>query len=855
MKIDKIGDVYTLYPVKIFADRLKDPAYLLGVYYDGTLGKAVLEFISEDGKKIILIPDPTGHRPYFLTDVPPDKVREIKQIVNHPSFDRIETVYKYDLLLGKQRLMTKIVTKDPLAVAHLRDKVPKAWEAKIKYHDNYVFDRQLIPGMKYVMENNYSFKLIIPKITKATYDLVRKIFEKEPQETQELAIQWTPLFEEKPPAARRIALDIEVYTPFKGRVPHASRAEYPIISIALVANDGFKKVLVLAREHQWGEIPKEYPSNAIVEFFEDEYTMILETFRIIGNYPIVLTFNGDNFDLNYLYHRALKLGIPRDIIPLHMAEDMIRIKTSIHLDLYKFFVNRAIQSYAFGGKYQEFTLDAIASALLGASKIPIEENIGDLPYGKLIAYNYRDAYLTLELTLFNNELVWKLMILLARIAKTSIEDICRKTISKWIQNLFYWEHRRRGYLIPEPEDIRKIKGGISKTEATIQGRKYAGALVLEPPMGVFFNVVVMDIASLYPSIIKKYNLSYETVNVEDCKNVVHATDETGTKVHSICFDRPGLTSQIIGLLRDFRVGVYKKKAKDKSISDVERSWYDIVQRAMKVFINASYGVFGAANFPLYAPAVAESVTALGRRALYSILQKAADIGIKVLYGDTDSIFLWAPSEEQINIIQQWVEEFLGLEIELDKVFTYVLFTGLKKNYIGLSTDGSIEIKGLIAKKRNTPTFLKELFIDLIEMFKSAQSPEDFIRIKEWLQNKVKTLYLQLKNKEITLDKLAFKVTLSKPLEEYKKTRPQHVKAALQLKHYGVNVLPGDIIVFVKVKSKDGVKAIQLAKLYEIDPDKYIEQIKTALSQLLSAFGVEWDEIIGLSKLESYFTLH
>jgi len=855
MKIDKIGDVYTLYPAKIFVDKLKDPAYLLGVYYDGTLGKAVLEFISEDGKKIILIPDPTGHRPYFLTDVPPDKVREIKQIVNHPSFDRIETVYKYDLLLGKQRLMTKIVTKDPLAVAHLRDKVPKAWEAKIKYHDNYVFDRQLIPGMKYVMENNYSFKLIIPKITKATYDLVRKIFEKEPQETQELAIQWTPLFEEKPPAARRIALDIEVYTPFKGRVPHASRAEYPIISIALVANDGFKKVLVLAREHQWGEIPKEYPSNAIVEFFEDEYTMILETFRIIGNYPIVLTFNGDNFDLNYLYHRALKLGIPRDIIPLHMAEDMIRIKTSIHLDLYKFFVNRAIQSYAFGGKYQEFTLDAIASALLGASKIPIEENIGDLPYGKLIAYNYRDAYLTLELTLFNNELVWKLMILLARIAKTSIEDICRKTISKWIQNLFYWEHRRRGYLIPEPEDIRKIKGGISKTEATIQGRKYAGALVLEPPMGVFFNVVVMDIASLYPSIIKKYNLSYETVNVEDCKNVVHATDETGTKVHSICFDRPGLTSQIIGLLRDFRVGVYKKKAKDKSISDVERSWYDIVQRAMKVFINASYGVFGAANFPLYAPAVAESVTALGRRALYSILQKAADIGIKVLYGDTDSIFLWAPSEEQINIIQQWVEEFLGLEIELDKVFTYVLFTGLKKNYIGLSTDGSIEIKGLIAKKRNTPTFLKELFIDLIEMFKSAQSPEDFIRIKEWLQNKVKTLYLQLKNKEITLDKLAFKVTLSKPLEEYKKTRPQHVKAALQLKHYGVNVLPGDIIVFVKVKSKDGVKAIQLAKLYEIDPDKYIEQIKTALSQLLSAFGVEWDEIIGLSKLESYFTLH
>ncbi len=855
MKIDKIGNVYSLYPTEQFTNRLREPAYLLGVYYDGTLGKAVLEFVSNDGNSLILLVDPTGHKPYFLTDIPPDKIREIKQITNHPGFDGIEAVRKFDPLFGKYRTMTKIVTKDPLAVAKLRNKVAKAWEAKIKYHDNYVFDRQLIPGMKYVLENDLTFKLVTPPISKETRELARKLFSNEPKETQELALQWLPIFEEKPPNARRVAIDIEVYTPFKGRIPHAERAEYPITSIALVANDGLKKVLVLAREHNWGEIPPEYPIDAVVEVFEDEYSLILEFFRIITRYPIVLTFNGDNFDLNYIYHRALKIGIPKEYIPLKISEDMIRITTSIHIDLYKFFNNRAIQTYAFGGKYQEFTLEAIASVLLGVSKLPVEGNIGELEYGKLIAYNYRDSELTLQLTLFNDELVWKLMILLARIAKTSIEDICRKTISKWIQNLFYWEHRRRGYLIPEPEDIKKVKGGMSKTEATIQGRKYAGALVLEPPVGIFFNVVVMDIASLYPSIIKKYNLSYETVNVEECKNVVYATDETGAKVHSICFDKPGLISQIIGLLRDFRVGIYKKKSKDKNLSPTERSWYDVVQKAMKVFINASYGVFGAASFPLYAPAVAESVTALGRRALYSILQKSADIGIKVLYGDTDSIFLWAPSDEQVDVIQKWVEETLGLEIELDKVFTYVLFTGLKKNYIGLYPDGGIEIKGLIAKKRNTPTFLKDLFNELIEMFKSAKDPHDFVRIKEWLQNKVKTLYLQLKNKELTLDKLAFKVTLSKSLDEYTKNRPQHVKAALQLRNYGVNVAPGDIIVFIKVKSRDGVKAIQLAKLYEIDPDKYIDQIKSALEQLLHAFGVEWDDIIGLNKLEAFFTTH
>ncbi len=851
--IDRIGDVYSIYPIEAYKSKLDKPAYLLGVFYEGSSGKAVLELLDEKTSQLYLVHDPTGHKPYFLTDQPPDKIEEIKEIKQNPSFIGLEVVSKYDPLEGKPKIMTKILTRDPLAVARLRGKVSKAWEARIKYHDNYVFDRELIPGMKYVIKNGYKITPVPPRVEEKTVRVVKEIFKNEPRETRELALQWLPLFEEQPPKARRVALDIEVFTPVRGRIPQASRAEYPVISVALVANDGFKKVLVLAKDGRWDDVPIEYPVDAVIEFFEDEHSLILEVFRIITRYPIVLTFNGDNFDLNYLYHRALKLGIPRENIPLHIGEDMVRVKTSVHLDLYRFFNNRAIQVYAFGGRYQEFTLDAIASALLGISKIPVEGVISEITFGRLIAYNYRDAELTLEFTLFNEELVWKLMILLARISKTSLEDVCRKTISKWIQNLFYWEHRRRGFLIPEPEDIRRVKGGVSKTEAVIEGKKYAGALVIEPPIGVFFNIVVLDVASLYPSIIKKYNLSYETVDVKECRKFVEAVDETGTPIHRICIDKPGLTAQIIGLLRDFRVHIYKKKAKDKKLSIEDRNWYDVVQKAMKVFINASYGVFGASNFPLYAPAVAECVTALGRRALYSVLQKAADIGIKVVYGDTDSIFLWAPALEQTSVLQEWVSKTLGLEIEVDKVFHYVLFTGLKKNYIGVLTDGGIEIKGLVAKKRNTPVFLKELFVEVIEKLRSARTPEDFVVFKEWLQEQVKTLYLQLRNKELTLDKLAFKMALSKPVEEYKKTKSQHVKAALQLKRYGVTVLPGDIIAFVKVKTRDGVKAIQLAKLYEVDPDKYIEQIRSALEQLLEAFGVNWDDIIGLSKLETFFT--
>jgi len=850
LKIDKIKDVYRLIPDRR-VKKIEEPAYLLGVFYDGELGKAVLEFISTDGENLMYLPDPAGHKPYFLTDLPPSEVSKIKEIINHPGFDSIETVTKINPLTNEEIQLTKIITKDPLSVAKLRGKVPRAWEAHIKYHENYVFDYQLIPGMRYRVTNNTKnpFRLIKPAIPQEVVNTVKNIFRGEDEETQKLALQWLPLFEEKPPKAKRVAVDIEVYTPFRGRVPHPVAAEYPVTSIAFVGNDGYKRVLLLAREHHWGEIPDEYPVDATIEFYDSEEALIMEAIRVLASYPIIVTFNGDNFDLNYLYHRALRIGIPRELLPFRFHEDMIKIESSIHIDLYKFFKNRSIKSYAFGGKYQEENLDTIASALLGISKLEVEGNIGELPYGRLIAYNYRDSLITLQLTMFNKELVWRLMILLARIAKTSIEDICRKSISKWIQNQFYWEHRRLGYLIPEPEDIKRHSKS-STTQATIEGKKYAGALVIEPPKGVFFNITVLDVASLYPSIIKRYNLSYETVDYEKCpeNQRIPVIDETGKKIHFVCISRPGLTAQITGLLRDFRVGLYKKRAKSKDIPEDQRTWYDVVQRAMKVFINASYGVFGASTFPLYSPSMAESVTALGRRSLYAILRKAAEIGVKVLYGDTDSIFLWDPTPEQLSKLQEWVSRNLGLEIDIDKVFKYALFSGLKKNYIGRYVEGGIEIKGMVAKKRNTPEFLKKLFTELTERLKQAENPEDFVDLKEWLENQVKTLYRKLRKKEVMLNELAFKVGLTKPVENYTKNKPPHVKAALQLKRHGVNVAPGDLIIFVKVKSRDGYKAVQLTRLYEIDPDKYIEIINGALSQLLGALGVSWEDIIGVAKL-------
>ncbi|MEZ0393902.1 MAG: DNA-directed DNA polymerase I [Desulfurococcaceae archaeon] len=828
--------------------RLEKPSYLLDVYYDGELGSAVLVFVDEEGEEVYHVPDPVGHRPYFLVNMPPE---EVEKVVGAVGDERpvigIEEVRKADPLTMQTIRLTKVVVKDPLVVRKLRERFPRAWEAKIKYHNNYIYDNGLIPGMRYVVVNR-TIKIVKPEIPPEVLKSLEELFSKEDPETAALAREHLHVFEEPPPKVRRVAVDIEVYTPFRGRVPNPRLAEYPIISVALVGTDGNKRVLVLARDVPWGEAPAEYPRDARIEVFDSERALIAEVFEELSKYPVVVTFNGDEFDLQYLYNRALKLGMSQREMPLRPAEDGVRLVTGIHIDLYKFFSNKAIKNYAFGGKYQEENLDSVATALLGISKIQLDTSVSELDMATLITYNYRDAYLTLALTTFDDELTWKLMILLARISRTGLTDVCRKQISNWIQNMVFWEHRRRGYLIPEKDDIARM-GVSAATRATIEGKKYAGALVVEPPKGVFFKVAVLDIASLYPSIIKKYNLSYETVDARWCSKRAPIEDELNRKIHEVCLDKPGLMSQLVGILRDFRVGIYKKRSKDKSLSKEQRTWYDVVQRALKVFINASYGVFGDESFPLYSPAVAESVTALGRRSFYMIVSKSAELGMKILYGDTDSIFLWSPEPQQLSRLQEWTANSLGLEIELDKVFTYVVFTGLKKNYLGRLEGGGMDIKGLLGKKRNVPDFLKALFEEIISALDKISSPEDFIAFEDLLRERMRNVYMELRNREVTLDQLAFRVGLNKDPREYTKTTPPHVKAALQLMKYGFSVEENDIILYVKVKGKEGYKALQLAKLSEVDPGKYVELLRSVFEQFLGALGIRWEDVIGMSLTE------
>jgi DNA polymerase I len=841
------------------------PSYFVSATYDGKSGKAVIKLYEPVSGRIYFWYDNTGHKPYCYTNLSPLELEKIDRLVKHPGFDHFEIEEKYDPLLDRTVTVTRVVAKDPLAIGGrpkgcIRDVIPedfpkivpvpaesvKVWEAKIKYYQSYIYDRGLLPGMVYEVKNGSLVQTFLNEAENMVKQIV-STFKDASAEELEYIEQWARLLEYPAPKFRYAAIDIEVQSPIPTRMPDPRVAEYPIVCVSIYGSDGQKRVLLLKRAGV-REGAKYLPADVKTEFFDSEEQLIRTVFEVLWDYPFIITFNGDDFDLRYLAHRAEKFGFKRDEIPIELGKRVCLLKYGVHIDLYKFFFNRSIQIYAFNNRYRDVTLGDVGKALIGLDKIPLEKSIGELTYTELAKYCFRDAEITYKLTSFDDELVLKLILVLARISSMPMEDVSRQGVSRWIRNFMHREHRRRGMLIPNAEDILALKGKTA-TKAIIKGKKYKGAIVVEPVPGVHFNVAVMDFPSLYPSIIKVWNLGYQTIlcNHPECQsNLVPDTP------HWVCRKKRALESLLIGALRDLRVYWYKPKSKDKTLPLELRSWYNIIQGALKVILNASYGVFGAETFDLYCPPVAEATAAIGRHSITQIIKKAEELGIQVLYGDTDSVFLKNPTKEQIQALEEWAEKTLKMGLDVDKVYRYAVFSSRKKNYLGVLEDGSVDVKGLTGKKRHIPLFIKKAFDKMKEHLAMVKTPADFEKAKKDIIQIIRDCYTRLKRREWeSLEELAFNVVLGEELEHYTKTTPQHVKAAKILKESGMELKAGDLISFVKVVNEPHVKPVELATKNEIDVDKYIAYLHSTFDQVLDALGLDFEEIIGLTKLERF----
>jgi DNA polymerase I len=218
------------------------------------------------------------------------------------------------------------------------------------------------------------------------------------------------------------------------------------------------------------------------------------------------------------------------------------------------------------------------------------------------------------------------------------------------------------------------------------------------------------------------------------------------------------------------------------------------------------------------------------------------------------LFLKKPTTEQIQKVIEQAKKDHGVDLEIDKTYRYCVLSNRKKNYLGVTKDGKVDVKGLTGKKSHTPGFIKKLFFELIDVLSKVQTMDDFTFAKKEISEKIAKCGKKVEAKEIPLEDLAFNVMLSKAPSEYVKTIPQHIRAAKQLESIR-EIKRGDRIAYIKTLNRPGVKPVELAKKEEMDSKKYMEFLESTLEQITSSMDLDFDTILGKPKqtgLDEFF---
>ena len=369
-------------------------------------------------------------------------------------------------------------------------------------------------------------------------------------------------------------------------------------------------------------------------------------------------------------------------------------------------------------------------------------------------------------------------------------------------------------------------------------RPYAGGLVLHPKPGLHDNIVALDFKSMYPNLMMIYNLSPDTyVSPNDSipNGGVYDAPEVGHKFRK---EPPGFYKEVLTYLIEVRNEI-RAMMKKLSPSSIECRVLDSRQKAIKIITNASYGYAGWTGARWYVKPVAEAAAAYGRHTIQTAIQMAEKAGLKVVYGDTDSIFLQNDAQ-RVERLERDIMNELKLEIAPDRAYTRIFFTEAKKRYAGLLEDGRLDIVGMEVVRGDWATIAKTVQEKVLDIILKEQSPK---KAAEYVQQFIR----DLRQKRVPYRDLIIWKTLTKPAEDYA-VSASHVEAAKMLRAKGWEISIGDKIGYVVVTGSgrlyERVKPYMLASYSEIDLEYYVnKQVIPAAARILESFGIHEEKLL------------
>jgi len=616
-----------------------------------------------------------------------------------------------------------------------------------------------------------------------------------------------PTYESDIPFVRRWLIDerIEIYenpkkiffdveADARAGIPMPDRPNQRIISIAAVDDEGNEYFIC-----------------------DDDEKLIFDEFRklIIGNFAIAVGWGSRRWDVPYLQARARKIKYE---FPFRMIS---------WIDLLELF------KLSMWGTYSSLKLDDVAKKVLGHGKVTTLYHGGVKQLwewflkdrDKLREYNITDAKLLKEIDDRLNLIKGKIMT--ARMAHVTYDHMPYYMFT--VENLVLLKAQQYTPRIVFPY----VPQHLEKKET------YQGALILTPPKGIFRGVIDLDFTSLYPSILETFNIGPDSAVDPDEKGD-YIKSPTGIQFRK--YPRSVYAATVTDL-KNFRAKL--KEIRDSHpYATVEWKHYHVYQQAVKILLTSIYGVLGSPKARRFFDVrVAESVTAYGREILKFAINVCNKLGLKVIYGDTDGIFVLPPQnvnnptewaiknadwliEEIESRLKPWVietfnvpEEYYNLHLKVDEIFDKIYFYGVKKRYVGVLPESAKErdiddyaladvhdvilggrlgkIIGFEAKKYNVFPLYKNVQLKIFEILMNAESQYE-------VQLKVSALLRKVRNYLYAgyFDKLLVQtVSPRKHWSEYN-SKPPYWESMKEMTEKGL-YRPGDAFDYVIVGRKNG----------------------------------------------------
>ncbi len=566
---------------------------------------------------------------------------------------------------------------------------------------------------------------------------------------------------------------------------------------------------------------------------------------------LLISYNGDGFDLPYLKERARKLntrfGIGSDgsepWIRRKGMYNVTRVKGIQHFDAFR--LVRILARFGIVNSIK-YDLETVVNSLYKVEKEKVKaEEITKIwetgkEFEKLLKYNSEDAEYTFRIAMD----FFPLMQQLGRLTKQTLFEVNRSSASEMVEKLLMNKSFQDKVLFPNKPNETEIKARMMKS--------LKGGFVREPIAGLHENMAILDFRSLHPSIMISHNISPETANCKCCKNGKHVSPEGDW----FCENKKGFLPAIQKELLEKRTEIKKELKKEKD--ENKKNVLNARQHALKILLNSFYGYLAYERSRWYSFESARSVTAWSRHYIKEIADKAEKAGFVVVGGDTDSAFLKIPKEKTKQNVKEFVEkvnsELPGvIELELEGFFKRGIFVtkkegkAAKKRYALIDEQNNMKIVGFEYVRRDWAGVAKNTQKKVLELVLKKGKPLKAIEeVKKVIQN--------LKTGKVKKEELVIFTQIKKSIGSYDSIGP-HISAAKKAIKKGKSVGVGSVIGYIITRNGKSISdKAELAEFVEegnYDADYYIShQVVPAVIKIIRELGYNEEDLIQGGKQSS-----